>query len=84
MSFYKREGNTLSIAPNGVYARDFTLLASENATYTLPIDGWHWFDTDKQAYDFFDLPMPSDAVAQPTDTITDEDLDDLASFILSD
>jgi hypothetical protein len=69
MSFYKREGNTLSIAPNGVYARDFTLLASEYATYTLPVDGWHWFDTLKQAEAFF--------------AIDDDEIDQLVIDILA-
>jgi hypothetical protein len=81
MSFYKRENDSLSIAPNAVYARDYTLLASENATYDLPIDGWHWFDTDQQAYTFFGLPMPSDVTPSPQ-TISDSDLDELATFIL--
>jgi hypothetical protein len=70
--FYKQdpESGTILHAPNFVYARDYTLLRADHATYTLPVDGWHWFNTLKQAEAFYD--------------ITADDLDDLASFILSD
>lgn len=43
-SFYKNDNGTLLEAPNFVYSKDYTLLASKKDTYTLPIDGWNWFD----------------------------------------
>jgi hypothetical protein len=53
--FYKQdpESGELLHAPNFVYARDYTLLRADHATYTLPVDGWYWFDTLKQAEAFF-------------------------------
>jgi hypothetical protein len=55
--FYKQdpESGELLHAPNFVYARDYTLLRADHATYTLPVDGWYWFDTLKQAEAFFDI-----------------------------
>ena len=45
MSFYKREGEELLVAPNFVYAPGYTLKAEDKDTYTYPQDGWYWFNT---------------------------------------
>jgi hypothetical protein len=45
MPFYKRDGEALQIAPNFVYAPEFTLDAETHDENTYPVDGWYWFDT---------------------------------------
>ncbi len=49
MAFYKKDGESLLIAPNFVYAPTFTLIAEDYETYTYPIDGWYWFDSEEEA-----------------------------------
>ena len=33
----------------------YKLLIEEKDTYTYPIDGWYWFDTEQEAYEFFQI-----------------------------
>jgi len=33
----------------------YKLLREEKDTYTYPIDGWYWFDTEQEAYEFFQI-----------------------------
>ena len=55
MSFYKVEGITsgeeyiLYVGENTVQAPGFTLLAEDKDSYTYPVDGWYWYDTDEDA-----------------------------------
>jgi hypothetical protein len=48
--FYKLDtnGNMLH-APNAVFAPNYTLLKAEKDTYTYPVDGWRWFDSERDA-----------------------------------
>jgi len=43
--------------PHYVYGPydSYTLLKEQKDTYTYPIDGWYWFDTEEQAYNFFGI-----------------------------
>jgi hypothetical protein len=49
MSFYKYENDILLEAPNFVYAPEFSLLIEDKDTYTYPVDGWIWGDTEEEA-----------------------------------
>ena len=49
MSFYKRDGEELLVAPNFVRAPTFDLFAETYAENTYPIEGWYWFDTLDEA-----------------------------------
>ena len=49
--FYKlNEVNEWEFAPNFVYAPTYTLLKEEKDTYTYPVDGWTWYDTEPIEY----------------------------------
>jgi len=45
MSFYKRDGEELLVAPNFVRAPGYDLFADQKDTYTYSVDGWAWYDT---------------------------------------
>lgn len=52
--FYKLDvGNVLLFAPNCVYGTDFCLFRQDHDTYTYPVDGWYWFDSEEEAKQFF-------------------------------
>jgi len=53
--FYKLEDNNWQYAPNFVDAPNYQLLKENKDTYTYPIDGWYWFDTEQEAYEFFQI-----------------------------
>lgn len=55
MAFYKLNNRGLQVAPTSVEAPTFSLYADQKDTYTYPVGGWYWFDTEAQAYDFFEL-----------------------------
>lgn len=52
--FYKLE-DILYYAPNGVSNLEYELVAQLYETYTYPIDGWYWFDSEEEARRFFNL-----------------------------
>lgn len=56
--FYKYEDQNLLHGPNFVYNEEYTLLREEADTIEFPIDGWYWFDTMEDAYEFFNIPLP--------------------------
>lgn len=53
--FYKYADEFLFYAPNYVYAPTFTLVKEDKDTYSLPIDGWYWFESEAEAKAFFEL-----------------------------
>ena len=53
--FYKVDGSLL-YAPNYVLNSDYELYKDQHESYTYPVDGWYWFDTEEQAREFFKLP----------------------------
>jgi hypothetical protein len=56
-AFYKKsEDGELLYGPNNVFAPTFTLTKELKDTYDLPVDGWHWFETEAEAREFFELP----------------------------
>lgn len=55
--FYKLDpGGSLLYGPNFVVNADYTLVRADHATYTYPVDGWYWFDSEAAALEFFGLP----------------------------
>jgi hypothetical protein len=53
--FYKLDGDLL-YAPNYVLNANYELYRELHETYTYPVDGWYWFDTEAEAREFFGLP----------------------------
>jgi hypothetical protein len=53
--FYKLDG-VLLYAPNYVLNKDYTLLKEQSDTYTYPVDGWAWYETEAEARSAFGLP----------------------------
>jgi hypothetical protein len=58
MSFFKNIDGSLDIAPNFVLNKDYELVKESKDTYEYPVDGWYWFDTEVEAYEFFNIPLP--------------------------
>jgi hypothetical protein len=51
--FYKLDDDIL-LYGTLVCGPTYTLIEGE--TYTYPVDGWYWFDTEAEAREFFNLP----------------------------
>lgn len=49
MSFYKIDPTGELLSGPTVRTSDYYLTAETRANFTLPIDGWHWFDSDLDA-----------------------------------
>lgn len=58
--FYKLDGDALLFGPNGVFSGDYNLTREDRASYSYPVDGWYWFDSEADARSFFNLPEPAD------------------------
>jgi hypothetical protein len=56
--FYKNDDGMILYAPNFVDAGSFLLLAENKDSYTYPIGGWYWFDSEEDAYLFWNLQLP--------------------------
>lgn len=54
-AFYKDDNGLLLYAPNGVYGPDYTLLPELHDTYTYPVEGWYWFESEEEAKAFFNI-----------------------------
>jgi len=52
--FYKLDGSLL-YAPHDVLGPDYELLSQYHNTYTYPVDGWYWFDSEEEAKAFFEV-----------------------------
>lgn len=53
--FYKNDEGLL-YAPNSVSGPGFDLAKETKDGYTYPVEGWHWFDSEAEAREFFVLP----------------------------
>ena len=53
--FYKFADNELRYAGISVHAPNFTLFAANHASYTYPVEGWHYFDSYEAAESYFQL-----------------------------
>lgn len=64
--FYKLDpGGTLLYGPNFVINADYALYRDQHETYTYPVDGWYWFDTEAEAREFFGLPPDPGPTPEP-------------------
>ena len=57
--FYKNDNGDLLHGPNYVLNAAYELRRENHATLTLPVDGWHWFDSEAEARAAFNLPAPA-------------------------
>jgi hypothetical protein len=48
MPFYKVEGDQVYVAQSAVYAPDYEIHIEDKDSYTYPINGWNWVDTDEE------------------------------------
>ena len=55
--YYNEEGNVI-YGYNFVLNMDFNLYRESKNDYTYPVHGWHWFDSEEEAYKFFDKSFP--------------------------
>jgi hypothetical protein len=56
--FYKLQETTLLYGSIAVYNKYYTLIANNHETYTYPVDGWYYFESEELAREFFGLPAP--------------------------
>ena len=54
--FYKLIDEKNYIFGSEVLSAEYQLLTEDKDTYTYPIDGWYWFNSDEEAREFFNLP----------------------------
>lgn len=54
--FYKLEDELL-FGPNYVLDAAYELRRDTRDQNTYPVDGWYWFDSQTDAYQFFGLPL---------------------------
>jgi hypothetical protein len=54
--FYKADNGSLLHGPNYVLNASYELRRENLATLTLPVDGWHWFDSESAARTALNLP----------------------------
>ena len=57
--FYKLDG-VLLYGPNFVLNANYELRKETKDQHVYPVDGWYWFDTEEEAYAFFNLEMPTE------------------------
>lgn len=59
---YSEEEHIVMCGPNYVYGPydTFRLFREEKDTYTYPVEGWYWFDSDEEAYAFFGVEWTPD------------------------
>ena len=53
--FYKNDDGMVLHGPTMVSNTNYVLNDDLKDTYTYPIDGWYWFDTEQEAYEFFQI-----------------------------
>ena len=66
--FYKVDPSGIVIyGPNYVFGPydQYKLLREEKYAYTYPIDGWYWFDTEQEAYEFFQIEWYPEGLSKP-------------------
>jgi hypothetical protein len=58
--FYKYQDEQIFYAPNYVEGQGYVLISEYKDQHEYPIDGWYWFESEEDAYVFFDLPQQSE------------------------
>lgn len=56
--FYKKEDTEILYAPNIVEAPSYVLVAQNKDSYTYPVDGWIWADSEEIAISYFETASP--------------------------
>lgn len=64
MPYYKRQGNSLMMAPEFVSGPGFELSHENRTNETYPTDGWYWFDTLDEAFVALTVDTPRITRAQ--------------------
>jgi hypothetical protein len=59
--FYKLDG-AIFFGPNFVLNKDYELRRDTKDQHNYPVDGWYWFDSLEQAYTFFGIELPEEAM----------------------
>ena len=54
--FYKLIDEKNYIFGSEVLSAEYQLLTEDKDTYTYPIDGWIWANSEEEAREFFNLP----------------------------
>lgn len=64
--FYFNDNGYVICGLNHVYGPygQFHLVKEDKDTYTYPIGGWYWFDSEEEAYNFFGLTWSPDVYTQ--------------------
>ena len=55
--FYKLDGIVL-YGREAVESLEFSLYRDQKDSYSYPVYGWYWFDTEDEAYTFFNVEKP--------------------------
>jgi hypothetical protein len=53
--FYKYESNNMLFGPNFVKNNEYQLTKETKDQFEYPVDGWHWFESEDEAYLFFNI-----------------------------
>jgi len=53
--FYKNDGGILLYGPNFVLNANYELRKETKDDYSYPVDGWHWFDSEDDAKNYFGI-----------------------------
>ena len=55
--FYKNENEQILYGPNYVLNMDYELYKESKNENIYPVDGWYWFDSEEEAYEFFGIKL---------------------------
>lgn len=56
--FYKNDEGCVLYGPNQVLNLNYELNKEQHDEYSYPVDGWYWFNSEDEAYSFFNLEKP--------------------------
>jgi len=57
--FFKNDSGMVLNGPNFVLGGSYSLYKEQKDTYTYPVEGWYWFDSEEEAYNYFGIPIPT-------------------------
>lgn len=58
--FYKNDEGMLLYGKNYVLSGSYNLYKEQKDTYSYPVSGWSWFDSEEDARIFFNIPKPEE------------------------
>lgn len=62
MGFYKYDNEVLIGPANNVYNSAYELRTTNLEEYSLPVDGWHYFESEDAAKEFFGIEDIEDVI----------------------